>query len=469
MEDFLDFDRMREGHGIETINMKDFLESVAAKGLLSRDLPKNDTELCRQPLWDYLESSCYSRQWSPGKTFMAFNLSNTHTDVVSNIEPRRRLNIPTDTQARRQLSAQSIILSNMQSDMQTDMQSKRRLQMVEDKENSVININNDKIEPNIETNKEGAAINEYSLKSILQSKSQSKYMSKSQYEYKSRKLLQSKYVTKLQSESNTNINAETTFKSVLFGTFNEVSDDRMTHISLQSKRQLSPYNTHLHSQRVVYLPGHDKNRLLTLWFSYFFFAEESEERGVKRYMRDRVRYHDSIFCAAGRVIDLLLYNIVKGRAGGGGGGGDTTNSNNNIRTEKEKVVQNVHDVSVRPLPLVSYVQDGNDRVYKLLPVNQSYIAYHIRRGDFQQQHTRLESQKILDLTLHLIPGKSSVSVCAWWVCVCVAVGVVCVCVCSYVRVSVCLSVCVCVVFVCAMYVCLFVRACVHMCLTVSIA
>jgi hypothetical protein len=428
MEDFLDFDRMREGHGIETINMKDFLESVAGKGLLSKDLPKNDTELCRQPLWDYLESSCYSRQWSPGKSFMAFNLSNTHTDKVSSRESRRRLNIQIDTQSRRQLNAQSIILSDIQSHLQTDLQSKiqskrqskiqskiqsrRRLQVIEDEEKNVIN--NNKIEHNIEANKEETAINDFSLKSILQSKSQSKYMSKSEYEYKSRKLLQSKYVTKLLSESNTNINTETTFKSVLFGTFSEVSEDRMTHISLHSKRQLSPYNTHLHSQRVVYLPGHDKNRLLTLWFSYFFFAEESEERGVKRYMRDRVRYHDSIFCAAGRVIDLLLYNVVKGRAGGGvgggGEGGDTTNSNNNIRKEKDKDVQYVHDVSVRPLSLVSYVQDGNDRVYKLLPVNQSYIAYHIRRGDFQQQHTRLESQKILDLTLHLIPGQRCVSV-----------------------------------------------------------
>ena len=72
--------------------------------------------------------------------------------------------------------------------------------------------------------------------------------------------------------------------------------------------------------------------------------------------------------------------------------------------QNEQNVQSVRDVSVQPLSLVSYVQDGNDRVYKYIPLNQSYIAYHIRRGDFQQQHTRLESQKILDLTLHLIPG-----------------------------------------------------------------
>ena len=41
-------------------------------------------------------------------------------------------------------------------------------------------------------------------------------------------------------------------------------------------------------------------------------------------------------------------------------------------------------------------------------VNQnSYIAYHIRRGDFQQKHTRLAADEIVRLTLPLIPGNAS--------------------------------------------------------------
>ena len=41
-------------------------------------------------------------------------------------------------------------------------------------------------------------------------------------------------------------------------------------------------------------PGHDQNRLLTLWYGFFFFAEPKVERLVKRFMRDRVRYLDII-------------------------------------------------------------------------------------------------------------------------------------------------------------------------------
>jgi hypothetical protein len=66
---------MRAGYGLETITMPDFLATIASTGLLSKPLPENDTGLLRLPLWNYLESACYVRQWSPGKTFIAFNLS----------------------------------------------------------------------------------------------------------------------------------------------------------------------------------------------------------------------------------------------------------------------------------------------------------------------------------------------------------------------------------------------------------
>lgn len=36
------------------------------------------------------------------------------------------------------------------------------------------------------------------------------------------------------------------------------------------------------------------------------------------------------------------------------------------------------------------------------PNGQQYYAYHIRRGDFQQKHTRLPAEVILDNTKHLL-------------------------------------------------------------------
>ena len=272
MEDFLDFDRMRAGNGLETITMREFLTTIALPGLLSKPLPGKNTDLVRQKLWDYLESASYVRQWSPGKTFLAFNISG------------------------------------------------------------------------------GGRINE-------------------------------------------DLN-----EPIVYGTFHDVPRRRMNHMTMDMARQLYSYNEFFHSQRTIYLPGHDKNRLLTLWYSYFFFAEPSVERSAKRYMRDRVRYHDVIFCAAGRVIDLLYSEIA---------------SYNDVpKNVPENVPGNVlsmKDISSRKkeisvLPLVSYSKGDDRRVYRLMLMNSSYIAYHIRRGDFQQKHTRLEAQDILDLTLNLIPG-----------------------------------------------------------------
>ena len=37
-----------------------------------------------------------------------------------------------------------------------------------------------------------------------------------------------------------------------------------------------------------------------------FFATPLEERRAKRYMRDRLRYHDQIFCTSSEIIEKLL-------------------------------------------------------------------------------------------------------------------------------------------------------------------
>ncbi len=40
--------------------------------------------------------------------------------------------------------------------------------------------------------------------------------------------------------------------------------------------------------------------------------------------------------------------------------------------------------------------------HPLAPQQQpQYVAYHIRRGDFQQKHTRWEAQRIVDMTMYV--------------------------------------------------------------------
>ena len=47
--------------------------------------------------------------------------------------------------------------------------------------------------------------------------------------------------------------------------------------------------------------------------------------------------------------------------------------------------------------------EGEDvRSGRVLP---TYVAFHIRRGDFQQKHTRLEAADIVRLTNHLVPDR----------------------------------------------------------------
>jgi len=75
MEDYFDFDKLRASRGLQTLPMSAFLSTIAKNGLLKIPLPNNDTELVRAPLWDYLNSACYVRPWSPGKLFIGFNIT----------------------------------------------------------------------------------------------------------------------------------------------------------------------------------------------------------------------------------------------------------------------------------------------------------------------------------------------------------------------------------------------------------
>ena len=94
-----------------------------------------------------------------------------------------------------------------------------------------------------------------------------------------------------------------------FGTFYNVSKARLGDISMGMQRQLIPYDAAFHSKRAIYFPGHDENRMLTHWYSFLFLADPRVDRLVKRFARDRLRYRDEIFCAAGRFIDLLKKQV----------------------------------------------------------------------------------------------------------------------------------------------------------------
>ena len=187
------------------------------------------------------------------------------------------------------------------------------------------------------------------------------------------------------------------------------------------ERLLLPHTLYLPSsfRHLLSSPLTSRTPVSASRYGFFFFADPLVERWAKRFMRDRVRYLDIIPCAAGKVIDhlrrdvhahagtadsdgpfpLVAYADSSGSASGsgsghgggdggsGGGGGDGGGGGGSSAIERPP---------------------GRRRVYRLLsPRHGAYIAYHIRRGDFQQKHTRLAAEDIVRLTLPLVPGNAS--------------------------------------------------------------
>eukprot|EP01040_Poterioochromonas_malhamensis_P010025 gene10025-10896_t len=278
MDDYFDFSKLQSNEGLEVMPMKEFLTTIAKNGLLSLPLPDNNVELIRKPLWDYLEKACYVRTWSPGKTFIGFNISTIEVDVTS----------PTTERT-------------------------------------------------------------------------------SQY---------------------------------LIGNFDAVDPLRIKEFSIKGQRSLVPYDEEFHKQRAIYFPGHEDNRLLTHFYSYLFFHTRELDHKSKRYMRDRLRYHEEMFCVASKIINKLLilqeHSEMKEKL-----------------TLKQKLKQ-LNEI-VGPSSSASgsssestpaFTAEQLDEYYsadKL--ITPTYAAFHIRRGDFQQKHTRLPAETIVSLTNKLIPHR----------------------------------------------------------------
>ena len=269
MDDYFDFSRLSAFNGLEVMQMKDFLETIAKPGLLSQPLPKGDVNLIRKPLWDYLEKACYVRPWSPGKIFIGFNVT--------------------------EAAAPSFI-----------------------------------------------------------------------------------------------------------GDFSSVDPKRIEEFSLKKVRSLLPYDASFHQQRALFFPGHEENRLLTHFYSYLFFATSPEDHRMKRYMRDRLRYHDEIFCVASQFIFKLLALQELPASGEA----DTVTKRNDKLKEMNEYFKGRMEPADLPINYYETLDDSSSSSSKgenLLKLKPKYIAFHIRRGDFQQKHTRLPAEQILELTKHLIP------------------------------------------------------------------
>lgn len=130
---------------------------------------------------------------------------------------------------------------------------------------------------------------------------------------------------------------------------------RLADMTLE--RQMIEYDDSMHRQKAIFFTGQEPSRLLTHFYAFLHFADPAVDKFYKRFVRDRMRYHDVIFCTAGKVVAKIKEEVRKQT----GGSEHSTSS-----------------------------ESGGE---------PQYFAYHIRRGDFQQKQTRLSAEKILENTL----------------------------------------------------------------------
>lgn len=176
------------------------------------------------------------------------------------------------------------------------------------------------------------------------------------------------------------------------------SDERLQrHAS--HKRDVIVYNEELDSKFCIYFPGdyREEYRILTHFYAYIYWADPHEERIYKRsefilpnlfsssLVRDRLHYIDSIFCGAGRAVQVLheeSFNLMP---------------NKSISTCGRRSSLIKFPASTPSSPAIITCQDsvtlgGN------VHVGPTYHAVHIRRGDFQYKHTRLTADRVDDPT-----------------------------------------------------------------------
>ena len=137
-----------------------------------------------------------------------------------------------------------------------------------------------------------------------------------------------------------------TGQSILFG---DVKYGKRAKLLASHNRKLVPYDKEFHSHRSIYFPGdyRSTHRILTHFYSYVYFADHKREHFYKRFVRDRLHYHDEIFCAASKVLKLIHAEAAL--------------------LSGEKMSTFKHNLT-----------DGGNTTE-----GASFHAYHIRRGDFQ--------------------------------------------------------------------------------------
>ena len=197
-------------------------------------------------------------------------------------------------------------------------------------------------------------------------------------------------VTSVNTVNVTGIVGSKTSKYTHRGVMNPIMEDAHLAKFAAHGRKVLTYGEAMHKEKVIYFPGDYRNeyRILTHFYTYLYWADEHTEHIYKRIVRDRLHYHDIIFCAAGKIV-ILLHEEAAGIALQGA----TSQSDTSEQVD-------VTRSNVQTAARYSVLTGGGDTRFDAV-----YHAVHIRRGDFQYKETRLSGQQLFDNIKHLLDRK----------------------------------------------------------------
>jgi GDP-fucose protein O-fucosyltransferase len=138
--------------------------------------------------------------------------------------------------------------------------------------------------------------------------------------------------------------------------------DRLGEV-LNGRTHLCVYNNQT-NERLWHLHGKQQlgTRLLTHFYAFLFFEDWQQDLWTKRFIRDQLHYRDEIQCAAARIVAAIR---------------SSSNSNN------------------------SSTRGGSSG-------GGPYDAFHVRRGEFQYQRTRVTAQELYEMAKEQIPENATV-------------------------------------------------------------
>ena len=134
---------------------------------------------------------------------------------------------------------------------------------------------------------------------------------------------------------------------------NASAKDRLAEL-LAHRPTLCLYNETLQTASVLHLQGENAaHRILVHFYAYVFFQDWQQDLWMKRFVRDHLRYHDDIQCAAARIVHALREKARRINPRLASTTNHTSSTNGSVDNQKE--------------------EDDDD----------SFHTMHIRRGDFQ--------------------------------------------------------------------------------------